>query len=593
MDLRLSRKQRRWLGIGLDAAALLTLLVLGLVFWPRLTGAPPSTLFGEPPFWATLHDMVLQGPDAGEWASGAVKVRHGDFDQLDVHRMPTWLLMVGATLFVQPDPALAGHLVNHLLQLFLPLVIYGIGRLGGGRAVGFGAGAICALTPALIESSRGFGVDSAVAFMLPAAILAALATRWRWWLAAPAGAVAALAAATHFTTLPYVLPPAVAVLLAGPRGWRRFAAFGVQAASTALVALLIFQVFPFPPKRVLVNAVSEGVAPQSVDTSARELELSGGAMEILEAGRGDALNDSVNNVMLALKPTFVPWHLGLALPWIGIVGLGLRRRRRDKDKKTRWWADLLRSQDLGLGLALLACLAPLPVLAAADAPGRYGSNLLPFAALLLVRGMISPLALIDFGVGRAWRRWIPGVLGGLLAVAVALSGWQIAQPRRTILPPVDQGLASRRLGNAIAEHFPARGGAVCQDREAAAIAGRAFCPQTNCPHNASEAAYRRCLGYLDEECLGEGAIPYVILGETNRYPMDAAHQGMDDWVRERWGTLATVHTSEYVAEVIAIPRDEAQELAIVESRGRELHPRAGLSHTPAETEPTPAETDGE
>ncbi len=578
MGLRLGRKQRRWLAIALDAIAIVALIAIGLAFWPRMTGAPQSTLFGDPPFWATLHDMVLQGPDAGEWASGAVKVRHGDFDQLDVHRMPTWLLMVGTALFVQPDPALAGHLVNHLLMLLLPLVLYGIGRLGGGRAVGFGAGAICATTAPLIESSRSFGVDTAIAFMLPAAILAALASRWRWWLAAPAGAVAALAAATHFTTLPYLAPPALAVLLAGPRGWRRFAAFGVHAAATALVFLLIFQVFPFPPKRVLVNAVSEGVAPESVDSSNKELELSDGALEVIEAGRADALNDAVNQVMLALKPTFVPWHLALALPWIGVLGLGLRRRAKG-DKPSRWWVDLLRSQDLGLGLVLLACLAPLPVLAAADAPQRYGANLLPFAALLLVRGLFSPLALIDFGVGRAWSRWVPGVIAGLLAVAVAVAAWGVSQPRRKILPPVDRGLASRRLGNAIAEHFPARGGAVCQDREAAAIAGRSFCPQTNCPHAATEASYRHCLGFLDQECMGDGEIPYVILAETQRYPIDDAHRGMDDWVRERWGVLATVHTSEYVAEVVGIPREEARELAIVQTRGRELHPRPGVSST--------------
>ncbi len=577
--MRLSRKTRRWIGIGLDVAAVVVLLVLGLLFWPRFIGAPASTLFGEPPFWATLHDMVLMGPDAGEWASGAVKVRFGEFDQLDVHRMPTWLLMVGTALFVQPDPALAGHLVNHLLQLLMPLVVYGVGRLGGGRAVGLGAGAMCALCPALVESSRSFGVDAAVCFMLPAALLAALATRWRWWLAAPAGLVAALAAATHFTTLPFVFPPLVAVLLRGPAGWRRFAAAGLHAAVAALTLLLLFQVFPFPPKRVLVNAVSEGVAPQSVDSSARELALSDGAMEVLEAGRTDAFNDAINNVMLSLRPAWVPWYLALTLPWLGVLGAGLARRKQGK-RDRRWWWRVLGAQDLGLGIPLLLCVAPLPVLAAADAPLRYGTNLLPFAALLIMRGLVSPVALADLGLRLRWKAWPAGLVAAGLAIAVAASAWQVAQPRRLFLPPLERGVASRQLGEAIAQNFEPRGGAVCQDREATATARRSYCPQSACPHAPSEAAYRRCLGILVEECWGEGDIPYVVLSGETRYPMDEAHRGMDTWVREQWETVASVRTSEYMAHVVAIPREEAAELSLV-GRGPELRPSRGASETPA------------
>ncbi len=581
--MRLSRRWRFWLGVAGDVAAISALLIVGLLFWPRFAGAPASSTFGEPPFWATIHDMMLMGPDAGEWASGALKVRFGEFDQLDVHRMPTWLLLVGAMLFVQPDPALAGHLVNHLLQLLMPIVIYGLGRMGGGRAVGLGAGMICATCASLIESSRGFGVDPAVAFLLPAALLAALTTRWRWWLAAPAGVLAALAASTHFTTLPFVAPPAVAVLLRGPRGWRRFAAFGLQIGATALALLLIFQLFPFPPKRVLVNAVSEGIAPTSVDSSAKELALSDKAMEILEAGQGQALNDAVNNVLLAIRPAWIPWHLALVLPWIGVIGAGLtyRRKRPEGVGPPARWRRILGAQDLGLGIPLLLCLAPLPVLAAADAPLRYGANLLPFAALLLVRGLVSPLALLDTGVRRLWAPWPRGLIAGAVAVAIAVSAWQIAEPRRRILPPIDQGLASRRLGQALIENFPARGGAVCQDREAAAIAGRSFCPQSSCPHTATEAAYRRCLGILLEECRGEGPIPYVVLVDADRYPSDAAHQGMDEWVRERWETVSSVHTTRYLAHVVSIPRDEARELDLTTPNrgiGPELRP---VSQVPA------------
>ena len=183
--------------------ALVLLLAVGLWFLPGLgatDAVPPSAgmvayLDDNPmPFWASVDDLLLVGPDAGAWASSAQAVLQGDLNALDEHRMPTFSVLTAGVMVFQPDAALAGHLLNHGVMLLLPLVLYGLGRLGGGRAVGLGAGFLVACLGPLLNASRLYGVDPLIFFILPASLLATAAVRKWWWLAPAAGAVVAVAA---------------------------------------------------------------------------------------------------------------------------------------------------------------------------------------------------------------------------------------------------------------------------------------------------------------------------------------------------------------------------------------------------------------
>ena len=104
----MTAQKATWIRWGLDALALAVLLGLGLVQWLSATGG------GDLPGWATPHDLVLDGPDAGEWAINAMKMARLDLAAVDEHRMPAWLIAVAVIYKALPDIAMAGHLVNHL-----------------------------------------------------------------------------------------------------------------------------------------------------------------------------------------------------------------------------------------------------------------------------------------------------------------------------------------------------------------------------------------------------------------------------------------------------------------------------------------------
>ena len=159
----------------LDAAAVLFLLFVGLTVWP-MDGDPSL------PFWASPADPLVEGPDSGAWAANILAWSDGDYGYLESQRMPTYVLFSGLATAWTGSVALGGHLVNHLVHLLTPLLLFGIGRLMGSRAVGFGAGLLCAVCPFLVQASWRFGVDPTVAFVIPLSLwMGLLAARW-WWL---------------------------------------------------------------------------------------------------------------------------------------------------------------------------------------------------------------------------------------------------------------------------------------------------------------------------------------------------------------------------------------------------------------------------
>ncbi|MFH1467875.1 MAG: glycosyltransferase family 39 protein [Pseudomonadota bacterium] len=567
---RARRHLDRW---GWDVLALALVLAVGLAFLPAIGG----TVRGQPyrgiesaqalPFWATTDDLLLVGPDAGAWASSATNVHLGAWEHLDIHRMPTFPLLVGGLLHLLPDVALAGHLVNHLLMLGLPLVIYGLGRAGGGRALGLAAAVLVACLGPAINASRMYGVDATITFMVPAALLAAVAVRRWWWLAPLAGLVTAMACVSHYTTFPMFGPPLLFLILGGPRSWwRRILAVLLFLGAGAALVWGLAQVFPFPNPHDLQLAVSEGIAPGSADAAAPE--LSDRARSILQSGAQGALAKAARDALSIVRPSWLPWDLVGLLTALGVLGLGLGIPRKREGRPR--WLEVLLSLDLPLGLALLAILAPLPVLAAAGAPERYGWNLLPVLALLLVRGMFAVPRWIDHGVRYLHERWPLGALGLPLALAVVIGAWANGHGSRYVLPPSMDGLEVRQLGELITSHFPPGGGAVCTVREAAAHAGRSYCPGTPCPFGVTTRFFRMCLEAIDKECGGEGPVPYVIIEQATGLPhtaLDSGGQGprrpeqvaFEDWLLEQYPAVATMEARQFKATLIALPRLEREE----------------------------------
>ncbi len=570
---RVLRHLERW---GLDAGLLAVLLVLGLLFLPGINSdsaqgeIPALTAWAETqdiPFWGSVEDLLLVGPDAGAWASSAHAVHLGEWSALDEHRMPTFSVVVGAVLFLEPDVALAGHLLNHLAMLLLPLVLYGLGRIGGGRGVGFGAGFLVACCGPLINASRLYGVDPLIFFLLPTSLLLTAAVRRWWWLAPAAGLLTAAAAATHFTTLPMWVPPLLLLLLAGPRPWwRRLLAVALFLAAGGGLLLLLFQVFPFPTSAELAHNVSEGIAPGSGSTQAPSLNQE--ALRILQSGMATAIDRAVTNVMIVLRPRWVPWYLGLALPWIGALGIGLARRAPSSGARPLW-KRMLGSVDLPMGLVLLCYLAPLPLLAAAQAPDRYGWNLLPIAALLLMRGLASIVLCLEHGVRQLWHRWPTGILAMGVGLAVAWAAWTNGHGMRYVLPPSMDGKEVRVLGELISSEFEPGGGAVCTVREAVAHAGRQYCPQSPCPISIGERFFDQCLATMGAECSGDDALPFVVIEHASRLPHTALEptQGgptrperaaFDAWMLERYPPVASIEARQFTAHLLSVPRADLQ-----------------------------------
>ncbi len=543
-------RQGRWTAWLDDLFLVFLLLGLGWSTWPSGGG-------GDLPFWATLHDQLVSGPDAGAWASGARALAAGRLEALEAHRMPTWIVLTAAMHKVYPV-ALAGHFVNHGLQLLLPVVVYGVGRLSGGRVVGFGAGILVACCPPLVAASRRFGVDPAVGFFVVLMVLACLlvAKRWRW--SPLAGAVAALASATHFTTLGFGVAGLFAMLLLGV-GWRRWAQTAGYLLGFALVWMALFSVFPWAGFSGLFLAIPEGITPGEFALDAAPEAVWGPSLEIMKANASTAAEDAVAGMMRLLRPGWLPWGLGIFVLWLGVPGFELEEPAPDTRGWRRWWA----SCSWKKGLILLVCLAPLPVLAAASAEPRYSQNLLPVVAILLMRGCVSLARILERILCATplggW--WPAGVLPLVLGLGLSLGYRAETNVSSAQQPPPMFGTVAMRIGNMVGEHFPEPGGLVCDLREAVIYTARDYCPRTVCPQTVHPATFSTCLAIMGAECTGEGPLPYVVLDRGAADERTEARLAFDSWVLNRWSQVADVKVGGFEARLVAIPREELPSLA--------------------------------
>ncbi|MEC7240876.1 MAG: glycosyltransferase family 39 protein [Myxococcota bacterium] len=558
---RLFSEQSKAAPFILDAAAVLFLLLVGLTVWP-MDGDPSL------PFWASPADPLLEGPDSGAWAANILAWSDGDYGYLEAQRMPTYVLFSGLAMAWTGSVALAGHLVNHLAHLLTPLLLYGIGRMMGSRAVGFGAGLMSAVCPFLVQASWRFGVDPTVAFVIPLSLWAGLlAARW-WWLGPIAGVAGGLAMTAHFTTLFHALPAAFAVLLFAS-GWRtRMLAFSGYVAGAGLTWWGIFRTFNWGGLSTLNEAVPEGILKGSVDTmdGVQASPSWDAPSEVLRENMSGALGESVQLVLGALNTSALSWTLLLAAAWIGVLGVGLGDPKERRGLRGIW--GLL---DWRGGLVLILALGPLPFLAAAQAEERYSYNLLPIVCLLVARGIVGTTLLVERGIQRGWARWRPGLLAFVVVAFVARSYWSASVWKHKPLPPPMSARAGWIIGEAIQKEFEEIEGVVCSFREAIPYTGGRYCPKTRCPNYVNIEAFWDCLTIMDNECEGEGPIPYVVMWRRTGDEREIPRKAMDQWAIETWGTVAEIavplKTPEFMADIVSIPREDIRARRLLPAEG--------------------------
>jgi hypothetical protein len=531
-----------------DVVVLLILVAIGLTVWP-MDGAPGL------PWWAGPADPLLEGPDSGAWAANVLAWTTGETQYLEAHRMPTFILFSGMASAWTANVAFAGHLVNHLAHLLTPLCVYGIGRMMGSRSVGLGAGVLTAVCPFLVQASWRYGVDPTVAFIVPFSLMMALFAAKRWWLGPLAGVAGALAMTAHFTTLFHAIPAGVAILLFS-KGWpHRLKAAGGYIIGVGMTWKLIFGTFVWGGVKILSEAVPEGIV-KGTQATVGQVETDWEApMAVLRENMGDSVGTSIQLVMGGLHGSILPWGLAVVCAWIGIIGLGLGRPSAAKGP-LRW---------LGLfewrgGLVLLLALGPLPILAAAQAEARYSYNLLPIVALLFARGMVGPCLLVDRLACRFFKRWKAGLLGLVLVCVVGRDFWGASLWKHKPLPPPMSARAGWIIGGAIMANFEQIGGVVCPFREAIPYTGGRYCPKTRCPNEVNIEAFWDCAQLMDEQCEGEGPLPYVVMWRRAHDERDVPRKAMDQWAIETWGTVAEIAvplgTPEFMADIVSIPRED-------------------------------------
>ncbi|NOY24246.1 MAG: hypothetical protein GXP62_00070, partial [Oligoflexia bacterium] len=224
---------------------------------PIPTAVPPH-LASSTPAWGGFWDLLLEGPDAGEWAINAARIAGGQLRQVDHHRLPTWLLMTGGLHRAGIDLVTAGHLVNRGLYIVMGLCTWLAGRLLLGPGTALLAATLALGSPHLRLASERYGIDIGVGAAVALIAATALAAG-RWPKAAPVLGIALCAAVlTHYTTLPLWLPALLLAAAAAVPG-QRWRAAGGLSISLLVCGLLAHHFLRLPTAHELIGVVLDGL----------------------------------------------------------------------------------------------------------------------------------------------------------------------------------------------------------------------------------------------------------------------------------------------------------------------------------------------
>lgn len=542
---------RSWL-LFIDALSIATILAICIWSWPVNEGPIPGHPGLEIPKWGSAADLLLIGPDAGMWGQNILAIFEGRLQDVEAHRLPTWPLLTAGVMHLGLDVVQAGHLVNHLLLMLAGLMVYLLGRAGGGPGVGFGAAVLTILSWDILTKSQQFSVDIAVVAFVVLSLHAAHLACKRKYLAPLAGVVAALTMETHFTLMPYALP-ALALMLMRWRGRWSLRLLGVGGFLLGCLGMLgvLFIFFPAPTLKTMNAIFSEGITHGLDQGSYKPIQVDVAvALENVLAGVLAGIPASAARIVQALKVDWCMWALAVVLPWIGVLGLGLGQPPAGRRVRARrFWSH----SDVAMGLALLFCLAPLPFLEAAKSPERYALNLLPVAALLFMRGLASVCAGFDALIRVWFKRWPPGILAGVVGGLVALVTVNQIAPHVQSNKPLPWGLADLAVGRALAQTFPAGVHVASPLREVLVYSGHRFCPWRHCPVGNDQAAFKSCLQIMSHECKSKGAIPYLAIERASHDPRRPNRKLMDAWILSRYKPVRTLTSRESRVHILKVP----------------------------------------
>ena len=572
-----------------ELCAPLLVIAMPLWLWPRAPlppGLPVNAALPPAPSWGAWSDLVLDGPDAAEWAINSQRMAAGAFELLDRHRMPSWLLLVSAVMRTGMDVVTAGHFVNRCMFLVAVLATYLLGRLSSGVLAGVLAATLVLADQHLGLGVQRFGIDAAIEAMLPLGIALAFLTRERWWLGLPAGLGVGWVVLLHQTALPFVVPAVLVALLVGGPGWRRFAGAGALLVGVALVFGSVSRIFPFPTLAQIVQDVNEGANPGAGNDAAAAADTAAMLRTTLSTGVNDAyvrLWAQMSGWIAPIK-YLVPFGiLGIFAPFLRVPALWPAALNPPVEPKSpppvpeiappapesapsRWarvrgflWE---LAHNSSVGLALLTCLAPLPFLAAAHAPTRYGENLLPFAAVLLARGMGTVACALQRAVAAILPPW-PALrigewlVGALLAVAAAYTTTQLVAARGLTRARLsDESVGSLLLASALSEAFADGTKVACPMSEALLLTKLESCRAQPCPLTPDEPAVVACLQTLARTCGTRGTLAYVVLPGHQMYdPKARGRPALDAWIAERVPAQSSVQIGEFSALIYSVPAE--------------------------------------
>ena len=516
-----------------------------------------------PEWWwshGNLHDWLLVGPDAGNWAANARAWMEGS--SLDSHRLPAYTALAATAGERFGDVVFGGHMVNHYISCATALVALAIGVAAGGVAVGAGAALLTALSPELVNNQLLYGVDPT--FQFAAALLALstlLAVRapakspWALILSLAVGCCAGLAAATHYLGLVFAPVALVTLTLLRPLGGRRWIGLALALAATA--GLWVFATSRYSDLTItqIFSIFTQGVAGSDGRVTGPAHMSDGQAAGIVAANLWSAPGLAIQRGLRSLAVGLIPWSLLMGLFWVGLADLrGLTPGAPFRPRDVRWRA----------GLTLLFILTPLIALEAARAPDRYALFSRPLIFVVVVNGIGNVARAAALVISRlGGLRKAGGLLGHALSAAAIL--WYVAamrppfEQRWELRPPLGEGMVDREISVAISSALPSSRGVVTTSQAIPFYTGMPACPTSQClPGGPQQNA--QCIYRILRECSGSGPIPYLVVSSLNAGLGNQPLTELDTLIGERFETLSTARTRNYSVTAYALERPALRQL---------------------------------